>query len=614
MYLLFLVPLLGLALSWQRIIKGYAGIALMQTTAMMLVFVYFGGIIGALSIFSSAVWILGTLLFIYEILLRKFIKINFQRLIPYLIFITLSVLYFYFFRDRYLFFWDEFSHWGIFAKEMIFFDRFYDQNSNASHLRYFPGTALWQYLVNHYFEFNESGLYFAQFLLLIVPLILFYERIIYQRCYWVFPISIIFLFGLYNFGHGIVNLYVDHLVGAWFVGIVSVNFFKNRSTYFNFGQIFPYSTLLMIKDVGALFAAFGIMIYLVFNFYSSRKKFEFILFIKKNYKIPLFVSILIFLILFSWGSNRDSHNIPSEGQTGIAVLKGIVTGESSFDQKISIEMEKNFWDILSEQQLSKSEVSWRYNEFSFGIMKRFEEEFRLTTLSFYLILILWLIILINRFGNRKVSIVLALLIFTSLVYLFIIYRSYFFAFGRSDFPSYIRYFHSAALPLLFFSLFALSPSLSFQKNKKSDARVFISILFLVFIFWFFERPYLKPILDGNQLSSFRQQIQPMVVELKKKIKDNGKIWVYFPIEENGFMRTMLTYEITPNPVTIIHSKNAISEDIGKVINSWKDSNYLWFPVRPPQQESGFSELFTNSPPSQLYRVSADQNNLSLQPL
>ncbi|MEK9564486.1 MAG: hypothetical protein VW492_14155, partial [Deltaproteobacteria bacterium] len=91
MYLLFLVPLLGLALSWQRIIKSYASIALMQTTAMMLVFIYFGGIIGALSIFSSAVWILGTLLFIYERLLRKFIKINFQRLIPYLIFITLSV-------------------------------------------------------------------------------------------------------------------------------------------------------------------------------------------------------------------------------------------------------------------------------------------------------------------------------------------------------------------------------------------------------------------------------------------------------------------------------------------------------------------------------------------
>ena len=137
---------------------------------------------------------------------------------------------------------------------------------------------------------------------------------------------------------------------------------------------------------------------------------------------------------------------------------------------------------------------------------------------------------------------------------------------------------------------------------------------MIFVFWVFEKPYLSPMIEGNKLSSFRQQIQPMVVELKNKIKDNGKIWVYFPIEENGFMRTMLRYEITPNPVTIVHSKNAISEDIGKVINSWKESNYLWFPVRPPQQESGFSELFTNSPPSQLYRVSADQNNLSLQPL
>ncbi|MGA1549574.1 MAG: hypothetical protein ACO389_12785, partial [bacterium] len=144
MYLLFLIPLLGLALSWQRISKSYASIALMQTTAMILVFVYFGGIIGALSTFSATVWVLGSLLFVYEVLFRKFIKFNFHRLIPYFIFITLSVIYFYFFRERYLFFWDEFSHWGIFAKEMIFFDRFYDQNSNATHLRYLPGTALWQ--------------------------------------------------------------------------------------------------------------------------------------------------------------------------------------------------------------------------------------------------------------------------------------------------------------------------------------------------------------------------------------------------------------------------------------------------------------------------------------
>ena len=89
MYLLFLIPLLGLALSWQRISKSYASIALMQTTAMILVFVYFGGIIGALSIFSATVWVLGSLLFVYEVLFRKFITINFQRLIPYFIFITL---------------------------------------------------------------------------------------------------------------------------------------------------------------------------------------------------------------------------------------------------------------------------------------------------------------------------------------------------------------------------------------------------------------------------------------------------------------------------------------------------------------------------------------------
>ena len=131
-----------------------------------------------------------------------------------------------------------------------------------------------------------------------------------------------------------------------------------------------------------------------------------------------------------------------------------------------------------------------------------------------------------------------LMIFSSFIYLFIIYRSYFFAFGRSDFPSYIRYFHSTALPLFLFFMFALLPAISSPGNKKLDAQKLISILSLIFLFWVFEKPYLSPIIEGNKLSSFRQQIQPMVVELKSKIKDVGKIWIYFPIEENGFMRTM----------------------------------------------------------------------------
>jgi hypothetical protein len=614
MYLLFLIPLLGLALSWQRISKSYASIALMQTTAMILVFVYFGGIIGALSIFSATVWVLGSLLFVYEVLFRKFITINFQRLIPYFIFITLSIIYFYFFRERYLFFWDEFSHWGIFAKEMIFFDRFHDQNSNASHLRYLPGTALWQYLVNYYSSFEESGLYFAQFLLIIVPLMVFFERLNIHRIYWIIPILIGIIIGVYNFGHGIANLYVDHLIGVWFVGMVAVNFFRSRNIFYIFGQVFPYGILLLIKDAGALFAMFALAIFIVLQLYSVRYKFEIKSFIRKNYQTPLLVTSLIFIILFLWNSNRNSYEIPIEGQTGIEVLKGVLIGESSFDATTDAEMRKNFWDILSKQQLSKNEISWRYNEFSFGIMKRFDEEFRLTTMSFFFVSIVWLLGLTLKIRDKKIPIVMFLIIFSSFIYLFIIYRSYFFAFGRSDFPSYIRYFHSIALSLFLFSLFALLPAISFHGNKKLDAKKFISILSVIFVFWVFEKPYLSPIIEGNKLSSFRQQIQPMVVELKNKIKDNGKIWVYFPIEENGFMRTMLRYEITPNPVTIVHSKNAISEDIGKVINSWKQSNYLWFPVRPPQQESGFSELFTDSPPSQLYKVSIDQNNLSLQPL
>ena len=609
-----LFPLIGFSLYWQRFSKNYASVALIQVTSFILFFLYLGALFSTLYLFSFIVWIVGSIFFLHEVFLKKYYKINFYRLIPYFIFVIFVCIYHFLFAERFLFFWDEFSQWGIVSKEIIFTNHIYDSTSNGSNLRYFPGSTIWHYFVNLPVDFNESGLYFAHFILILIPLLIFFERTGKARVYWFMPTSIILLFGLYNFGHGLSNLYVDHLLGAWFVAAVAINFFHSKKSYFIFGNIFIFGVLLLIKDVGALLAFFALSINILIRFHFWKEKNNFFKFISINYKLPIFSAILILFILFSWKINRDNEGIRAAKHSALGVLSGLVKNENIFDEKTKTEMNEKFYEIIFNQQLSKNEISWKYNEFSYGIMNKFTENYKLTVIYFLFSLIALTIYFSIFLKNRKISLVLISFIAIYVVYLYVLKNTYSFVFARSDFPSFIRYFHSIVFPIFAFSILLLSPSISFAGSKKKDTYKFLHAVFLLSLFWFFERPYLKPILDGNQLSSFRQQIQPIVLDLKRKIKDNGKIWVYFPIEENGFMRTMLRYEITPNPVTIVHSKNAISEDIGKVINSWKQSNYLWFPVRPPQQESGFSELFTNSPPSQLYKVSIDQNNLSLQPL
>ena len=612
--LLSLFPLIGFSLYWQRFSKNYASVALIQVTSFILFFLYLGALFSTLYLFSFIVWIVGSIFFLHEVLLKKYYKINVYRLTPYFIFVIFVCVYHFLFAERFLFFWDEFSQWGIVSKETIFTNRIYDSTSNGSNLRYFPGSTIWHYFVNFPLDFNESGLYFSHFILILIPLLVFFERTGKARIYWFIPTSIILLFGLYNFGHGLSNLYVDHLLGAWFVAAVVINFFRNKKSYFIFGNIFIFGVLLLIKDVGALLALFALSINILIRFYFWKEKKNFLKFISVNYKLPIFSAILIFFILFSWKINRDNEGIAAAKHSALGVLSGLVKNENIFDEKIKNEMNEKFYEIILNQQLSKNEISWKYNEFSYGIMNKFTENYKLTVIYFLFSLTALTIYFSIFLKNRKISLVLVSFIAIYVIYLYVLKNTYLFVFSRPDFPSFIRYFHSIVFPIFVFSLLLLSPSISFVGSKKTDAYKILHVIILISFLWFFEKPYLSPIIEGNKLSSFRQQIQPMVVELKNKIKDNGKIWVYFPIEENGFMRTMLRYEITPNPVTIVHSKNAISEDIGKVVNSWKESNYLWFPVRPPQQESGFSELFTKSPPSQLYKVSVDQNNLSLQPL
>jgi len=44
--------------------------------------------------------------------------------VPFVMFTFMSIIYLYFMQDAKLFFWDEYSHWGSFIKEMYYFNTF----------------------------------------------------------------------------------------------------------------------------------------------------------------------------------------------------------------------------------------------------------------------------------------------------------------------------------------------------------------------------------------------------------------------------------------------------------------------------------------------------------
>ena len=92
-----------------------------------------------------------------------------------------ACLFWWIHKDSKLFFWDEYSHWGMFIKHMFYTDKLYDLGSNEQHLRYLPGTTLIQYLFTRNFEFSEGSVYFAQFMMILVPSITFFDYLKNQK-------------------------------------------------------------------------------------------------------------------------------------------------------------------------------------------------------------------------------------------------------------------------------------------------------------------------------------------------------------------------------------------------------------------------------------------------
>ena len=118
-----------------------------------------------------------------------------------------------------IFFFDEYSHWGIYLKEMIARDALWDENTNAMHARYLPGPSLFQYFFSRGATTAfEGAALLAQFVLFLTPLLLLTHRLRWHQWPWIIGVLALGLLSITQFSQGLSSLYVDHVLGAWLAG------------------------------------------------------------------------------------------------------------------------------------------------------------------------------------------------------------------------------------------------------------------------------------------------------------------------------------------------------------------------------------------------------------
>ena len=368
MSLLMLLPLLGVILFVRKNYRLSDSAAILQTVSSLLLLLYFGALIGWLRPTALGFVGLGTVLLAWEgwCSLRER-ELQFSA--PLLLLIALPVVFWLVHAESRPMFWDEYSHWGIYVREMAVTHQLWSGDTNASHPDYPPVASLWQYFFTLIPGYGEGTVYLAQFVLLLTPLLVFFENIRPRQWLWIPALLALLALGLANFGPGIVSLYTDHLLSVWYAGILLQAMRFDQEHPLETGLLaLPLAVILLIKDAGVSLVASAVFLIVCLLIYRQFRSEGWVHHDRRLITV-LFLLVCIPLVAqMSWKLNREALGVVS-GSEGTGLIQVLLTGESTFSEQELKTYRNHFWKALSDQQLSRNEISQGFNEFGYRLMR-----------------------------------------------------------------------------------------------------------------------------------------------------------------------------------------------------------------------------------------------------
>jgi hypothetical protein len=208
----------------------------------------------------------------------------------------------------------------------------------------------------------------------------------------------------------------------------------------------------------------------------------------------------------------------------------------------------------------------------------------------------------------------------------LLHLSYRFAFGERglDLPSYVRYVHAVALPMLLLSFCPLLPA--FQGSRPLGSwrilgwtvpqRAAIFATAAIALYWL-ETPYLQRLLEPNPRIAARATLEPVLERIRASV-GTSKLWIYFPGDQtNGFFGQMVQYLLVPTPTAVERSDRFLqTEDAARIAAVWRPFQYVWISDLPsPAAAAGLARFSGGAATAGLYRVrSSTSGDITLEPL
>ena len=262
------ISIFGYIMFFNLIFQGYLEYLPAGIIAGIVSILYLAGLGNHLFQGAQAIFWAGVIFFIVSLILLLFKDktMGLKMLSPgIIIFLFAFLLGYLALQGAHYRNWDEFSHWGLASKEMIFTNSFAAPGGAVQFLDYPPGISLFHYffLLNSPAEM-EAGTYIAHLVLLIAPLTIFFYRIKWRDWKKILLILLIVPCIVVTLGNGFRSIYSDQLLSVYFAAlIIGYARLADGPKRFMLLLLPIFFLLPMIKKTGYLLCWFAIFMFFV---------------------------------------------------------------------------------------------------------------------------------------------------------------------------------------------------------------------------------------------------------------------------------------------------------------------------------------------------------------
>ncbi|MDJ0917262.1 MAG: hypothetical protein QNJ05_05815 [Woeseiaceae bacterium] len=604
----------GFALLLSRRAGLLPSIALFVVTGLVLFVLFASVLVGLLLPATVLILAAGALAMIYESY-RLYAAKSFPPL-PLIVFLILSVIFWIAHYDASFFYFDAFSHWGIFLREMLASDGVWGADSNSVHPKYPPGPTLWQYTFARFSLASEGAAFHAQFVLLITPLMVLFEGIRSRMAIWVVLITILLAILLFNFGHGIQSVYVDHILGTWVAGalVAFIAMLRRSGGWELLWLAVPVAAMCLLKTVGVFFVLVvaGCMFMAgIGHWLANRSPAP-----MQNFVVASAAVLLALVATVVWNANQGAAGIEATRTSTDGIVANLASGESKFSDAERAVVSARFIDVVMNQQISKSEVSHQFHAFNYEAVSLYTESFRLTTVTLLLISLGFIPLAYARLAGSDIRLGWAAcgatLWLGTVAYLGMLYVGYVYVSGSDNafiLSSYIRYSHSLFLPLIILLVVIAFPVLggATDKESKTDKKSLTNlgvVTALTLLLIVFETPYLKYLYTTHRSPDIRFAIEPTAASIRDRIGDASlQVFVDFN-DPNGFLRHMMRYQLTPGRTSVDLVDPSFISDTAQFLADNATIDYVWIAAGDPALLSAVASASGNEA-ARVFRVNRE---------